>query len=200
MDQSSKAGWTIEEFCQATALGRTALYEPPPAMQPESIKFGRRRVIVEPPACLSRAHPRDEGGGGGMSRPFDRPPSRKAPGSRPGAGGINSTDWPQETAAGTEHTSRAGLPSTIRTHREIFAEVAGRGVACVTRFEWERALLASCDVPIGCYCSFGLSLRDWKVRPNPHLSGAQPNEHSQECPIDVRASNGVGPNDRRSKA
>ena len=35
-----------------------------------------------------------------------------------------------------------------------------------------------CDVAIGCSCSFGLSLRDWKVRPIPHLSGAQPNERS----------------------
>src|SRR5713101_235700 len=49
-----------------------------------------------------------------------------------------------------------------------------------------------CDASIRCYCSFGLSLRDWKVRPIPHLSGAQPNEHPQECPTHVHPSTGNG--------
>jgi hypothetical protein len=53
-------------------------------------------------------------------------------------------------------------------------------------------LRANCDASIGCYCSFGLSLRDWEVRPNPHLSGTQPNEHSQECPTHLRPSTGNG--------
>src|SRR5512145_1961822 len=48
--------------------------------------------------------------------------------------------------------------------------------------------IANCDGPIGCFCSFGLSLRDWKVRTTPISHGAQPNEHSQECPTDARPS------------
>jgi len=50
----------------------------------------------------------------------------------------------------------------------------------------------SCEASIRCYCSFGLSLRDWEVRPIPHLSGAQPNEHPQECPTHTRPSTGNG--------
>jgi hypothetical protein len=41
----------------------------------------------------------------------------------------------------------------------------------------EALARARCEVPIGCLCPFGLSLRDWEVQPNPDLSGAQPNEH-----------------------
>ena len=51
MDQSAKAGWSVEEFCQLTALGRSKLYELPPDQQPASVHFGRRRVITEPPAA-----------------------------------------------------------------------------------------------------------------------------------------------------
>jgi hypothetical protein len=36
----------------------------------------------------------------------------------------------------------------------------------------------SCEGPIGCWCSFGLDLRNWES-PNPRSSqGVQPNEHS----------------------
>jgi hypothetical protein len=38
--------------------------------------------------------------------------------------------------------------------------------------------LSSCDGPIGCFCSFGLSLRHWEVRTKPTSQRAQPNEHS----------------------
>ena len=59
-------------------------------------------------------------------------------------------------------------------------------------FEDQKRGWARCEVPIGCFCSLGLSLGNWKVRPKPLSRGTQPNEHAQECPTDVRASNRNG--------
>ena len=81
--------------------------------------------------------------------------------------------------------------ATIESHASLIVE-AGKIKKLPTMF-YDRSLvaeggLASCDASIGCLCSSGLSLRDWEVQPTPNLSGAQPNEHSQECPTHVRPS------------
>ena len=54
---------------------------------------------------------------------------------------------------------------------------------CVSCTEMDRftftdpRVSARCEVPIGCFCSLGLSLGDWRLRSLPKLPGAQPNEH-----------------------
>src|SRR5262245_35257387 len=54
----------------------------------------------------------------------------------------------------------------------------------------------NCDLSIRCCGSLGLSLGDWKVRPNPLSQKTQPNEHPPECPTDLRPSNRDGPRHR----
>ncbi len=61
MDQSTipqspveRAGWSVERYADATGVSRAAIYAMPPALQPEFVKVGRRRVIVEPPAAWLR--------------------------------------------------------------------------------------------------------------------------------------------------
>jgi len=56
-----------------------------------------------------------------------------------------------------------------------------------------RLYALKCDGPIGCFCSFGLSLRDWKESTRPTSAGVQPNEHPQECTTHARLSNRNGP-------
>jgi hypothetical protein len=46
-----RAGWSIERYAEATGVSRAMLYALPPAKQPQFVKIGRRRIIVEPPAA-----------------------------------------------------------------------------------------------------------------------------------------------------
>ena len=57
---------------------------------------------------------------------------------------------------------RVGRPTHIRFAACQLTAKARSPVAAVAR----------CDGPIGCFCSFGLSLRDWKVRPIPSANGS----------------------------
>jgi len=43
-------GRSVAAFAHAVGYGRTSIYELPPELQPQSIKLGRRRIIVEQPA------------------------------------------------------------------------------------------------------------------------------------------------------
>jgi hypothetical protein len=47
---TTRAGWTIDDFAAATGISRSMIYALPAERQPKSLKFGRRRVIVEQPA------------------------------------------------------------------------------------------------------------------------------------------------------
>jgi hypothetical protein len=49
-----------------------------------------------------------------------------------------------------------------------------------------------CEAPIPFFYAFGLSLRDWEVRPTLNLSATQPNELPQQCPTHLRPSTGTG--------
>lgn len=45
-----KAGFSIDEYCAAISYCRATYYNLPPELRPRSIKIGKRRIIVEPPA------------------------------------------------------------------------------------------------------------------------------------------------------
>ena len=63
---NEKAGRSVAEFAEAVGLGRASIYILPPEQAPESIKIGKRRIIIEQPrAWLERiaAQQKAEGGG-----------------------------------------------------------------------------------------------------------------------------------------
>ena len=44
-----KVGRGVNEFCAAIDLCRGSYYNLPPELQPKSVKFGKRRIIIEDP-------------------------------------------------------------------------------------------------------------------------------------------------------
>lgn len=52
---SERAGWRVRDWCANSSISRSYLYALPANLQPRSITFGRRRIIVESPeAWLAR--------------------------------------------------------------------------------------------------------------------------------------------------
>jgi hypothetical protein len=59
LDQNNKriplAGFAIAAWCRAVGISRATYYNLPSALQPSSVKIGKRRIIREAPAqYLSR--------------------------------------------------------------------------------------------------------------------------------------------------
>lgn len=53
-----KLGFTVQEFCKATGLGKSKVYELLSAGQLEAVKCGRRTLIVTPPNTFLSDLPR----------------------------------------------------------------------------------------------------------------------------------------------
>jgi len=47
---TDRAGWSIPSYCAACDFSRASFYNLPPELRPRSIKLGKRRIIIEPPA------------------------------------------------------------------------------------------------------------------------------------------------------
>ena len=47
---ADRAGWSVERFAEAAGVSRAMLYALPDDLQPDFVKVGRRRIIVEAPA------------------------------------------------------------------------------------------------------------------------------------------------------
>src|SRR5262245_66313340 len=69
----------------------------------------------------------------------------------------------------------------IQVMREVLV-FRGKCAKHVQRALRYAAYSSSCDGPLGCFCSSGLSLREWKVRPNQLHQEAQQAESAQEAP------------------
>lgn len=50
VDTKHKVGWSPREFSALTSIGRSTVYELPADLRPESIRIGKRIIIVEAPA------------------------------------------------------------------------------------------------------------------------------------------------------
>lgn len=50
----SPVGRSVDDFCRVTGAGRTSLYTLPSDLQPESVKVGKRRIIIEDPLAWLR--------------------------------------------------------------------------------------------------------------------------------------------------
>ena len=48
------AGFAISDWCESTDISRALYYTLPPEQQPESVKVGRRRIIIESPDAYLR--------------------------------------------------------------------------------------------------------------------------------------------------
>ena len=46
----ARAGFGVDEYCAAVSFCRATYYNLPPALRPQSVLVGRRRIIIEPPA------------------------------------------------------------------------------------------------------------------------------------------------------
>ena len=113
----------------------------------------------------------------------------------PGASSGDTSDGPTRgdasDRAGTGLFAQHGSALSARRRCEALrAEGAARDRRARLRrrhhaVEAVVGAVSSCEGPIGCMCSSGLSLRDWEVPPNRSTQGAQPNEHPQECPTHV---------------
>ena len=47
---AERAGWSVPSYCSAVGYSRAMYYLLPPELQPKSVKLGKRRIIIEPPA------------------------------------------------------------------------------------------------------------------------------------------------------
>lgn len=45
-----RVGFSLTEWCELTSISRSKLYTLPPDLRPKSIKFGRRKIVIEAPA------------------------------------------------------------------------------------------------------------------------------------------------------
>jgi len=48
----ARAGWDIPSYCAACGFSRATFYNLPDESRPRSLKLGRRRIVVEPPAAF----------------------------------------------------------------------------------------------------------------------------------------------------
>jgi hypothetical protein len=46
-----RAGWSLRDWCASSSVSRSYVYALPVDLQPKSITFGRRRIIVESPSA-----------------------------------------------------------------------------------------------------------------------------------------------------
>ena len=61
VEDPPRAGWHVDPWCRSAGVSRVTVYTLPPDQRPESIKIGRRRLIIESPdAWLRRVGVRDE--------------------------------------------------------------------------------------------------------------------------------------------
>ena len=51
---SNKAGFTVEEWCDAVTISRSAFYMLADNLRPAQVKVGHRRIIVESPDAYLR--------------------------------------------------------------------------------------------------------------------------------------------------
>lgn len=50
----ARAGWSIPAFCNACDFSRATFYNLPPELRPQSLKLGKRHIIIEPPGDYLR--------------------------------------------------------------------------------------------------------------------------------------------------
>ena len=52
-----QAGYSIPEWCVAVRISRAHYYNLPPELQPNSVRIGKRHIVIEPPQdYLRRVH------------------------------------------------------------------------------------------------------------------------------------------------